>query len=176
MADEVKSEEAPAKGNPVIRIVLVGVLVLTAGAGGFATWVFVLAPMLESPEADTVEAAEPSIPLNPVMFPFEDAFVNVIMDADLPASTLVYGVTFECANPETIALVTAHKARFVDMLLKLHSGLHRKDLDAPMLIQESIQRQALQKANDILKRLGADPKVVRITAVFHHSFLVDDKL
>jgi flagellar basal body-associated protein FliL len=172
MADEVKNEEAAAKGNPIIR------LVLAAGAGGFATWLFVLAPMLASPddEEGVAEAAEPSIPLNPVMFAFEDAFVNVIMDAELPASTLVYGVTFECANQQTVALITTHKARFVDMLLKLHSGLHRKDLDAPTLIQESIQRQAIQKANDILRRLGADPAQIRVTAVFHHSFLVDDKL
>lgn len=161
------------------KLIVLAVVLLVAAGGGVATYWFVLAPMLSEDGGEVVEAAEREIPLHPVYVAFEDRFVNVIMDdPDVPASTLVYGVTFECNNQLTADLINAHLPRFVDMINKLHSSLTRDELDDTLLITESIQRQALQKANDILRKIQgeAGSPEIRVTAVSHQMFAVEDKL
>lgn len=181
MPDKPKDtpEPAPKKGGIVGKIAVIGTVLAIAAAGGVATYWFVLAPMLSTDGEDVVEAAPRDIPLNPVYVALEDRFVNVIMnDPATPASTLVYGVTLECNNQMTADLVKAHMPRFVDMINKLHSSITRDELDDTLLITESIQRQALQKANDILERIQGEPvnPEIRVTAVSHQMFAVEDKL
>ena len=182
MADKQNKEapEAePKTGGMMGKIVVLAVILLVAAGGGVATYLLVLAPMLAEDGGEVVEAAQREIPLNPVYVAFEDRFVNVIMDDPaMPASTLVYGVTFECTNQLTADIINAHLPRFVDMINKLHSSLTREELDDTLLITESIQRQALQKANDILRKIQGEmvnPEV-RVTAVSHQMFAVEDKL
>jgi hypothetical protein len=93
----------------------------------------------------------------------------------MPASILVYGVSVECNNAETATLVQTHLARFVDIINKLHDSRTRSELDNTLLMKESIQRQAVQKSNDLLRRLQEKPRDdIKITAVLHQKFAVQD--
>lgn len=181
MAEEVNEERPENEPSGAMgKIILVLGVVLVAAIGGLSTYLFVLKPMLE--EAAEVAASEQvsdedPIPLFPVEVEFPQAFVNVIRDGQAPAATLVFGVTLECENRDTANLVGVHRARFVDIINKLHDSRTRSELDDVLLIKESIQRQAKQKLNHLLRRLQAEPADnIRITSVLHHTFAVQDPL
>ena len=181
MAEEVNEELPEEESSGALgKIVLVLGVVLVAAIGGLTTYVFVLKPMLE--EAAEVAASEQAsdedpIPLAPVTIEFPQTPVNVIREGQSPAATLLFGVTLECENEATAVLVRMHQARFVDMINKLHDSRTRDELDDVLLIKESIQRQALQKSNDILMRLQEKPNdIIRVTSVLHHTFVVQDPL
>ncbi len=181
MGEEVNEEQPEEESSGALgKIVLVLGVVLVAAVGGLATYVFVLKPMLE--EAAEVAASEQAsdedpIPLAPVAIEFPQTPVNVIREGQSPAATLLFGVTLECENEVTAQLVRMHLPRFVDMINKLHDSRTRDELDDVLLIKESIQRQALQKSNDILMRLQEKPNdIIRVVSVFHHTFVVQDPL
>lgn len=182
MAEEAKEEEPEAKSGGVLgKIILVLGVVLVAAIGGLSTYLFVLKPMLEKAAAELVASEQESdgdpIPLMPVEIEFPQTAVNVMREGQAPAATLLFGVTLECENAATAELVNRHQARFVDMINKLHDSRTRSELDDVLLIKESIQRQALQKANEILMRLqDTSADTVRITSVLHHTFVVQDPL
>lgn len=181
MAEEVKEEqqeETPSKssGAMVKAGIAVGVIV-AAVVGGLLFYRLVLGPMLGSSGEEEGEGEQISIPLNPVMVVFEDTFVNVMRDGDMPAATFLFGVTLECINQETADIIGVHHARFVDMLNKLHDSRTRGELDDVVVLKESIQRQALQKCNDLLRRIEGNPDTDNlVTAVFHQTFAVQDSV
>lgn len=181
MAEEVEApQEAPpaSSGGGVGKILAVAGILLVAAIAGLTTYLFVIAPRLEDSEkvAEEEEQVE-YIPATPFTIEFPQTAVNVIRDGEAPASTLLFGVTLECENQATQSLIEQHRARFLDTINKLHDSRTRSELDDVLLIKESIQRQALQKSNDILQRVQADPdETIRITAVFHHTFVVQDSL
>lgn len=181
MAEEEKEQQPepqpePGKGiGGLIRMGIVAFVVLGAAVGGFVTFKFVLAPMLAEEDGATEAEPKTTIPLNPVIIAFDDSFVNVMREDDAPASTLVYGVTLECNNQITADVVDAYRPRFIDMIGKLHDSRTRAELDDVLSLKESIQRQALQKCNAMLKSMQETPDPeIRITAVFHHTFAVQD--
>ena len=178
MADEINKEGAEEEsGGGVSKIILVLGVVLVAAIGGLSTYLFVLKPMLDDTEVALQVSSEDAIPVAPVELEFPQTPVNVMREGQAPAATLLFGVTLECNNAETADLVSSHRARFVDMINKLHDSRTRSELDDTLLIKESIQRQALQKANDILTRLQENPsESIRITSVMHHTFVVSDAL
>ncbi len=181
MAEEAKEEEPePKSGGALGKIILVLGVVLVAAIGGLATYLFVLKPMLEEAAevASSQQASdEDPIPIAPVAIEFPQTPVNVMREGQAPAATLLFGVTLECENEATAAIVRMHQARFVDMINKLHDSRTRSELDDVFVIKDSIQRQALQKANDILMRVQEKPDdIIRIVSVFHHTFVVQDPL
>ncbi len=178
MPEEKKKTEVEApKGGGMGRILLLVGVVLVAAIGGLATYLFVLAPVLKDPDAHEEAKAhdEHEMPAHPVAVELPNVVVNVMRDGDGPSAMLQFGVTLECNNADTAHLVDAHKARFVDIVNKLHDSRSRKELDDTLLIKESIQRQALQKTNELLKKLQKKPNdEIKITAVFHQTFVVQD--
>lgn len=178
MADEVNEEVAEERsGGGIGKIILVLGVVLVAAIAGLSSYLFVLKPMLDETEVAVQIDPEDIIPLAPAMVEFPATPVNVMREGQMPASTLLFGVTLECENALTAELVSAHRARFVDMINKLHDSKTRAELDDTFIIKESIQRQILQKANDILMRLQVESsESIRITAVFHHTFVVQDQV
>jgi flagellar basal body-associated protein FliL len=180
MPEEKKNEAEPVKsGGGMGRLFLLAGVILVAAIGGLATYLFVLAPMLKDPEAGKEAHAKADtgdlIPHGAVPVDFEKVVVNVVREGTGPASILQFGVTLECSNEETKKLVEAHKARFIDIINKLHDSRTRSELDDTLLIKESIERQALQKTNELLKKLQEKPTdEIKITAVLHHAFVVQD--
>lgn len=176
--EEEQEEESPQKkGRGVIQLIVVGAVIALAAIGGLATYMFVIAPMLGEDEAseETASVLDDKIPVLPVTIVLEQTPVNVVREGAGPASMLLFGVTLECNDQETANLVQLHRARFVDIIGKLHDSRTRDELDDVLLIKESIQRQALQKCNDLLERLQEEPaENIRITAVLHHTFVVQD--
>jgi flagellar basal body-associated protein FliL len=182
MADEEnENTPEPKKGmSPVIKIALLGVVMLMAAGGGLATWNFVLKGMLEPPEIEEIEPpqmADAEIPLNPVYLELSDRAVQLQRESeDYPASFFSYTVSLECNNQDTHDLINARLPRFEKMILELHMNLTRAELDAGLSLQNSIERQALQKCNDLLRRMQGDnvKEEIRITAVLHTNWTVSD--
>lgn len=182
MAEEVDEGQEPQepvakKGGGIAKIAVPVLIVIVAGVGGFATFRFVIAPMLATSDEVHIDEPASELPVTPTMVVLESSFVNVIREGDLPASTLLFGVTLECNNQATADLINAYLPRIIDMINKLHDSRTRAELDDVLVLKESIQRQALQKCNDVLKRLQPKPDpAIKVTAVFHHSFAVQDSM
>ncbi len=180
MPEEKKKAGAEApKGGGMGRILLLVGVVLVAAIGGLATYLFVLAPVLKDPAAGGHEEAkaheEHDVPEHPESIALPNVVVNVMREGDGPSALLSFSVTLECNNADTKHVVEAHQARFVDIINKLHESRTRKELDDTLLIKESIQRQALQKTNELLKKLQHEPDdEIKITAVLHQNFVVQD--
>lgn len=181
MAEETP-EHQEKKGGGIVKLAIIGVLLIVAAGGGFATYTFLIAPKLApEDEAEMSELDEPGeyIPVAPVMVDFDDNFSNVIMeDPNLPASTLMYAVTLECNNQLTADLIMANMARFADMIAKLHDSRMRSELDDLKTLKNSIQNEIRQKSNAMLRQLqgGKGSEDILVTNVFHRTMIVDDKL
>lgn len=171
-------EEEP-KGGKMGLILSLAVMLLAVG-GGLAVYFLVIAPKFADPVEEVVET-DPTdfIPSSPEYVSFEPAFVNLMREGDSAAATLLYAVQFECADLATAQLIEGHKARFTDMLNKLHGSRTRDEVDDIVAFQESVQRQAKQKANDLLKRLAensdAPDAVYVVTAVLHNQCMVSEQ-
>ena len=164
-----------------MKIILPAVVVLVALVGGFATYQFVLSPMLAPPDDEEAKTAQEdpgeAIPMNPVTVEFTDIIANSLREGDEPRSMILASVTLECFNETTAALIEKHRPRFRDMVLKVHQSVTQAELADVLLLQESIQRRIRQRANDILKRaqLPNDPDPeIRVTDVFHGDFAVQE--
>lgn len=176
-AEEQKGEEKPG-GNPLVPIIIAAVVLSIAAGGGFGVYRFVLAPRLAVQDPGEADSTLPddTIPKSPVSLQFDQKFVNLVRDGDGPAAILVFQVTLECANQATFDVIAMHRIRFEDMLIKLHDSRTRVELDDTLALKTSIQRQAKQKANDLLQRLQAKPNPEnRITGVFHNLFAVQEQ-
>ncbi|PCJ57690.1 MAG: hypothetical protein COA73_10610 [Candidatus Hydrogenedentota bacterium] len=179
--DEDVQEQSPKAGGIVGKLVpLAAVLVfLVVGA---AVFMLVISPMLSDEEPDETEdmASETQgdeFPLQPAMVvTLDSSFVNLMREGDSAAPMLIYGVKLECNDQATLDLVVVNQHRFEDMVMKLHDSRTRGELDDILAFKESVQRQALQKANDILVRLQGDNPAenVKITKVLHYQMAVQD--
>ena len=188
MADEAKAPAAPAGGSKkMMRTVgMIAGVVIVAAVGGLAAYYFVLAPML----AGDAEAAAPvvadAIPITAVEVSFDTTFVNLIMTSeDMPTSTLLFSLTLSCANQATADIITAHKARFSVIIIKLHDGRTRAEVVSdPRVLKESIQKQVVQEANRLLERLGGASSVdgedgegpLQVLDALHTQFAVSDNI
>jgi len=174
LEEVVPQEEGASKSKSKLLIVVASV-VLVAVVCGILTYKLAIAPMFaeDQPEEDK----EPKIPGSVVSVPFEQGIATVIMpDPDIPASQLLFRVTLDCRNLKTATLIEAHKPRFEAMIHELHEFRTRKELTDP-LVKESIEKQALQKANEILRQLQEEPDpTIEVIDVFHVEFLVHDSL
>ena len=174
MAEEQASSAGATKRRSATQIVIyVAGAVLIAAIGAMLLYLFLLRPMLAPAEP----VAQPAVPTTAAWVEFDQANATAVMPpgANVPATLVLYKVSFLCANPETAALVEANKAWFADMLRELHSGHPRESLDDPLL-QRSIKRQALARANEIIGTLvGPDQPLYRVLDVFHREFFFVDQ-
>lgn len=187
MAEEKPAPQATPtkKGGALHTMGITAGVVLVAAVSGLLVFNLVVRPRLQSaapqppnpaaPESET--EGEGKLPADAVTVSFEESFASVVMaERDIPASILLYQVSFECANAATAALVEKHKARFVSMLRELHSYKTREELNDP-LVEESVRKEALRRANSMLKSLQPVPDPsVRIVSVLHGKFFVQDQL
>lgn len=176
MADQDEVTEAEGGGSGIVStLIVVAIVLAVAGGAGLLVYRFAIAPRLAEDPAAPEAPAEDPIPLMPVNVEFPQKFVNIMREGNEPASTLVFQVTLECNNQPTADLINMHKIRFEDMIIKLHDSRTRDELDDVLALKTSIQRQARQKANDLLQRLGAPPEEMQVTDVFHNLFMVQDQ-
>ena len=187
MGKEVETAAVP-KGS-ILRFIIPAVLILAAAAGGGATYLFVLAPMLHPEEHPTEEETgghgqgaegeddEEEISLHSAVVSFDEQNVNLNREGDLPAAIMVYKVSLEVSNPETQLIVDApnFKPRFLEKIQKPHLSKTRAEVDDAKVFQASSARVIKQQCNDLLRRLQEEPlDENRITAVFYDKFLVID--
>jgi flagellar basal body-associated protein FliL len=186
MAEEQEAppeEEKKKGGSGMMRtLMLVLAVVMVAAIGGLLVYKFVILPKFsEEDKPDQTVELPPANLISPtaVTVSFDQGLATVRMPAGsaVPASLLSYAVTLECNNQPTADLVGKQMSRFTDMINKQHDSKTRAELDDPM-IKTSIQKQIMLEANTILKQLqpeSIDPEI-RITAVFHTAFFVNDQL
>lgn len=182
MTDEVQDAESPEAGETggggrsFVKIGIFAGVILGAAIAGFLVFRFVLAPMLGPPEEGD-ESDEDFLGLiSPYTVAFDDGFVNLRREGDMAAATLLFGITLECSTQDTIDLIELYKPRFTDLLHKLHDSRTRAEVDDTLTFKKSVQKQALQKCNDLLKQIQGEETDHFVTAVFHHALAVQDGL
>jgi len=189
MAEETNEEilDEPVRKGGIGKFIIPGAI-LMALIGGIVISKWVIVPMLAGEETDAGEDKQAAFQTDseydelPVEFnkiiKLDQNFVNLMRSGDDPAPMLMYGVSLECNDTETFDLVTAHRHRFEDIVMKLHDSHTRDELDDILMFKESIQRKVHQKANDLLVRLqGGDPlENIKITKVVHYQLMVQDPL
>jgi len=175
MAEE-KAAPAPQKGGGIGMVMAVVIVVVSLG-GGIAISKFFLQPKLQHTALVPVgEEADNKIPESSATFGFEQASTTVCSDEpNGPSGILQYKVAVVCSNEETLKLVEKNKDWFVAMLAELHSNKTRSELMDPQ-IKKSIQKQALQEANSLLRRFElkqakTEPSIIE---VLHMEFNVFD--
>jgi len=170
-----QEEESGGKGR-LIRLlaVLVGV-VLFGATTSLIVWKLVLQPRLVD-AGPIVEETGPKILADPFMVPFESAITTVLMPSDdYLASILMYSIELECSDQISMDLVTKHKARFIDMIRKLHAGRTREELKDPMTA-ENIQKEIVLESNAILMAILVENEAEsRVTNAFHTQWFVKDE-
>lgn len=173
MGEEPQAAEAAKKGSGLNKIIIYAGVALVFAIAGLLVFLFVLKPMLEGGGADE-PAEDDKIPATVVEFQFDETFASVEMPEGMAAATLLYQITFACANDRTSALIDRNRSRFINMLGELHRNRTREEWRDP-LVQEGIRKQALEKANEILRRLQAevDPDI-RVTDVFYDQFYISE--
>jgi flagellar basal body-associated protein FliL len=179
MADEVSPPEPQPSGGGLLRTAgMIAAIVVLAGLSGLAAYAFVLAPLLRS--EITLEAAADTIPISAVEVPFETTYVNLLMPSeDMPASMLLFAITLSCANQATADIIRLHRARFSDVIMKLHDGRTRSEvMSDPRVLKESIQKQVVQETNQVLRRLQGNQvnEHIRVIDALHTQFYASDSL
>ncbi len=174
--EEQQEEEASGGKGGLIRLlmVLAGVFLIGATAA-LVVWKVVVQPRLVDAEPLEVSTGPEILP-EPFMVPFESAMTSVIMPSDdYLASIFLYTIELECSDQIAMDLVTKHKARFIDMMRKLHSGRTREELNDPMT-GENIQKQVVQESNAILSAILVENEAdSRVTNAFYTQYFVKDE-
>ncbi len=173
-ADE---KEAPVKksGGGMVGIIITVVIALVSAGAGMGAYKFLLAPRLagdkEKPKVE--EKPSDAIPATAMTFDFPEAQTAVAnSDPNAPTSVLIYSVSMVCENEETKVLVEKNKQWFVAMLVDVHRGRTREELDDPA-VQKSIREQAMEEANSLLRRFLAKPNPeIKVIQVLHTKFTV----
>ncbi|GMV99633.1 MAG: hypothetical protein AMXMBFR84_07720 [Candidatus Hydrogenedentota bacterium] len=164
---DTKAKEA-GKGSPLIKwLVLILAPILIAAICGLVLWAFVLKPMLNAEEPPP--PPDDMIPIDSRTVDLPESNTTIIMPStEYQASILQYQVALVCADARTEQMVNDNKSRFVDLARRLHSYKTREELQHPM-VEESIRRQILQEANQLLLRLpdpaggeGGPPKIIEV--------------
>ena len=184
MADEVQDDESPEAGGgggggggrSFLKIGIFAAVILGAAVAGFLVFRFVLAPMLGPPEEPDENAQDSPGIISPYTVAFDDAFVNLRREGDMPAATMLFGITLECSTPKTLDLIETYKARFTDLILKSHDSRTRTEVDDTFNFKKSVQKVLMQQCNKLLVQIQGEETDNVVTAVFHHSLAVQDGL
>lgn len=176
MAEEKKpapeGEGEESSRSPIFTIAIVAVILIVPTAAAFLTFRF--AAQALNPDGRTTQQVDTDrIPDTVQTVQFDQQFAAVLRDSEeFPASTFAFKLAFDVATPQTAALIERHRARFNAMIIDQHSFRSRAELDDP-LVKQSIQRNVRDKANELLRRLGASEQD-RVIDVFHEQYVVQD--
>lgn len=181
MADENETseevEEEVKKGGNLGLIIALAAILIAVG-GGLAVYQFVIVPKFAVVDTgDEPVAPINTIPDQPVNHTFDMATVNLMREGNESAGILLYQISFECTNDATIGFITTYEPRFIDMLNNLHASRTRNEVDDILQFKISVQRQAKQKANDMLQQMmteNYDVDIPMITGVFHVQCMATD--
>lgn len=166
MAEEQNENKGEKKGlSPLIRIgFFLSVALLVPAIIAWVLFDVVLKPKLaREPEVVTPVDDLPPFPPTMMTVDFDQMEVSVQTDdPDLAAPLLLLQVSLSCADEVTAGTVEARKQYFAAMILGLHQGRTRSELNDP-LVQNSILEQIRIQSNTLLKRLSpaADLQVLK---------------
>jgi flagellar basal body-associated protein FliL len=176
MAEEQKAEEeGEKKSSTLIKnlIMLCGAILVPAiiAVGVFN---FVLKPKLGGEEeVDKGPVVTNAFPETMGNVTFDKQQISVQTDdPDVVAPLLITKITLSCQDDATITMVGLHKDHFAAMILKLHQGRTRTELNDP-LVQNSIREQIKQQANNLLGRLSPEMEL-KVLEALHVEFMIVD--
>lgn len=176
MAEEQNAEQAEEKTSSPLKKygIMLGLVVVVPVILAFVAYSFFLKPALD-PE-------EPKDPNPTVVDPFPVTMVEVIFDEqqisvhtedpEMVAPLLIVQVALMCRDGETAALVDMRKSLFSAMILRMHRGRTRTELN-DTLVENSILEQIKQQANILLKRLNPEADLLVLDALHLKYTIVD---
>jgi len=156
MADEKNPEEGRKGLPPIVRTLLVVVgIVLVSAILALCVYQFALKGMLAGPGEEVPDDPVDLIPETATALELDSMQAAVMTDdPDAPGPILMYQVVLFCSTPEAEALVNNRKSWFETMVAELHRNRTVTEVN-DRYTQEAILKQITQKANELLKRLGA---------------------
>jgi len=177
MADEQHPEdgaqEAAPSRNIVFTIAIVAAIIIVPTALALLTLRFATQGLAGPGGVNGAPVANDLIPASVQTVQFDQQYTAVLRESeDYPASTFAFKVAFDVTSPQTAALIDRHRARFHATIVEVHSFRSRAELEDP-LVKQSIQRNIRDKANELLRRLGASESD-RVLDVFHEQYVVQD--
>lgn len=178
MADEQPpkpEQDGEKKGGGIFKLAIVAVFIVVPLIVALATYRLVVQPALAEDEPDITAAAGDESYASVVNYEFEQGMASIIPEnPEWPASQLIYQIGFECANPETVAIIEQHRNRFQSLIHDKHLYHHREEMNERVL-RDSIQEQIKIEANALLRRYQDEPNpTVRILDVYHIQWMVHD--
>ena len=170
-----QEEESGGKGGLIRLLVVLFSVALIGATVSLVVWKLLLKPRLADPEL-VVASTTPQILADPFMVPFDASLTTVKMPSeDFLASTLMYAIELECSDQIAMDLVMKHKARYIDMIRRMHQGRTREELNDPMT-DDNIQKQIVQESNAILSAILVENEAdSRVTSAFHTQWYIKDE-
>ncbi len=176
MAEEQNAEqEEVKKSSPLIKYgIILGLIVIVPMVLAFVVYSYFLKPALEpeEPEQSGPAVVDP-FPATMTEIIFDEQQISVqTEDPEMVAPLLIVQVTLICRDPETAALVELRKSLFSAMILRMHRGRTRTELN-DTLVENSILEQIKQQSNILLKRLNPEADLMVLDALHLKYTIVD---
>ena len=158
----------------VFTIAIAAAIIIVPTIMAFVTYRFATQRMADPSTAGNVPTvANDRIPDSVQTIQFDQQYTAVLRESEeYPASTFAFKVAFDVTSPQAVATIDRHRARFHAMIIEVHSFRSRAELEDP-LVKQSIQRNIRDRANELLRRLGATDRD-RVLDVFHEQYVVQD--
>lgn len=175
MAEEQNAEQEEKKSSTLVKnLIIFGVAIAVPAIIAVGIFQFVLKPSFgNDDEADKAPDVKDPLPMSMTEVVFADIQVSVrTEDPDMVAPLLIAGVTLWCRDEAASSVVDGRKNKFAAMILKLHQGRTRSELNDP-LVQNSIREQIKQQANILLRRLNPEAELEVLSAE-HLKYTVVD--
>jgi hypothetical protein len=176
MAEEQVEEKAEGEeSSPLIKnVIMLGLAVVVPALIAVVLFKWVIQPKFGTPEdVDMPPAVTDPFPEGMVDIEFTNLQITVrTEDPEMVAPMLIAEVALWCRDGATQIAVDGKKNLFQSMILKLHQGRTRSELNDP-LIQNSILEQIKQQANILLRRLDAEMEYEVLSAAHLKYTIVD---
>lgn len=154
MAEEKKAEAEAPKSSLISKLIPLVIIVLVAAILALVLFSFVVRPRLGGTEEAKPETPMDTIPAEAVTYEMPEAQATVMVDSpDQPAPLLIYQLALVCKDQMTYDLIEQRKPFFSARLSDLFRNRTKGELNDPY-VQESIRKQAMQKANTEIRKFS----------------------
>tara|TARA_R110001592_G_scaffold15556_3_gene67644 strand:- start:470 stop:1003 length:534 start_codon:yes stop_codon:yes gene_type:complete len=176
MAEEQNTEKSEKKpASPMVKNgIMFAMAIVIPAILAFVLYSFIIKPKFgpEEEMAKTPTVVDP-FPVTMTEMIFDEQQISVATeDPDMVAPMLITQVTLMCRDPETAAVVDSRKSLFAAMILKMHQGRTRAELN-DSLVRNSILQQIKQQSNILLKRINPEADLMVLDALHLKFTMVD---
>jgi len=158
---EPEGEAQPKRSS--LKFIIIGVLVIVLGAGGFLGWnMFLKGSETEAQVSETTP--KPTEPVETVSYPLDSFIVNLMDKSGSGKRYLKVGMILEIGNQEQGMVVSKYKPQIRDTILLLLSSRSFREINT-MEGKLELKRALLSRINNILGE-------VIVTRLYFTEFVV----